>query len=87
MSPVAGELLFRPRLLRIPRPGLSTLLKHQLLIPAIILAGLLGLLVHPARLLRSAIAPQPSTLLALHKGLSKQKYRMLFSDVCLQRTT
>ncbi len=44
-----------------------------------ILAGLLALLVRPARLLRSAIVLKPSTLLALHKALSKQKYRMLFS--------
>jgi transposase InsO family protein len=41
--------------------------------------GLLTLLVRPTRLLRSAIALKPSTLLALHKALSKQKYRMLFS--------
>ena len=67
----------------------SLLLKHQLLIvnrsrqrsPNLsaadrILAGLLALLVHPGRLLRSAIALKPSTLLALHKALSKQKYRM-----------
>jgi len=70
----------------------SLLLKHQLLIvnrsrqrsPNLsagdrILAGLLALLVHPTRLLRSAIALKPSTLLGLHKVLSKQKYRMLFS--------
>src|SRR5260370_12107187 len=44
-----------------------------------ILAGLLALLVRPTRLLRSAIALKPSTLLGLHKVLSKQKYRMLFS--------
>ncbi len=70
----------------------SLLLKHQLLIvnrsrqrsPNLsswdrILAGLLALLVRPTRLLRSAIALKPSTLLRLHKVLSKQKYRMLFS--------
>ena len=70
----------------------SLLLKHQLLIvnrsrqrsPNLsagdrILVGLLALLVRPTRLLRSAIALKPSTLLALHKALSKQKYRMLFS--------
>ena len=70
----------------------SLLLKHQLLIvnrsrqrsPNLsasdrILAGLLALLVHPTRLLRSAIALKPSTLLGLHKALSKQKYRLLFS--------
>ena len=70
----------------------SLLLKHQLLIvnrsrqrtPNLrssdrILAGLLALLVRPTRLLRSAIVPKPSTLLAIHKAMSKQKYRMLFS--------
>ena len=70
----------------------SLLLKHQLLIvnrsrqrsPNLsagdrILAGLLALLVRPTRLLRSAIALKPSTLLGLHKVLSEQKYRMLFS--------
>ena len=70
----------------------SLLLKHQLVIvnrsrqrsPNLplsdrILAGLLALLVGPARLLRSAIVLKPSTLLALHKAMSKQKYLMLFS--------
>jgi len=71
----------------------SLLLKHQLLIvnrsrqrtPNLrssdrILAGLLALLVRPTRLLRSAVVPKPSTLLAIHKAMSKQKYRMLFSS-------
>jgi hypothetical protein len=71
----------------------SLLLKHQLLIvnrsrqrsPKLsawdrILAGLLGLLVLPARLFRSAIVVKPSTLLGLHKALCKRKYRMLFSQ-------
>src|SRR5260370_28376242 len=70
----------------------SLILKHQLLIltrsrqrsPHLctsdrILAGLMALFVPPSRLLRSAIALKPSTLLALHKALSKGKYRMLFS--------
>jgi len=70
----------------------SLLLKHQLLIlnrsrhrsPNLcasdrILAGLMALWVRPIRLLRSAIVLKPSTLLGLHKALSKQKYRMLFS--------
>src|SRR5437764_3369619 len=38
----------------------------------------MALLVRPARLLRSAIVLKPSTLLGLHKALSKQKYRGLF---------
>jgi transposase InsO family protein len=66
----------------------SLLLKHQLLImnrsrhrtPNLrsldrILAGLLRLLVRPTRLLRPAIVLKPSTLLAIHKAMSKQKYR------------
>ena len=70
----------------------SLILKHQLLIVARsrqrspnlctsdrILAGLMALLVRPTRLLRSAIVLKPSTLLGLHKALSKQKYRVLFS--------
>ena len=39
----------------------------------------MALLVRPTRLLRSAIVLKPSTLLALHKAMSKRKYRMLFS--------
>jgi len=71
----------------------SLLLKHQLLIvnrsrqrtPNLrssdrILAGLMALLVRPTRLLRPAIVLKPSTLLAIHKAMSKQKYRMLFSS-------
>jgi putative transposase len=70
----------------------SLLLKHQLLIvnrsrqrsPNLsgwdrILAGLLSLLVRPARLPRSAIVLKPSTLLGLHKAMSERKYQMLFS--------
>jgi hypothetical protein len=70
----------------------SLLLKHQLLIvnrsrkrsPNLhasdrIIAGLMALLVRPTRLLRPAIVLKPSTLLALHKSMSKGKYRMLFS--------
>jgi hypothetical protein len=70
----------------------SLLLKHQLLLlncsrqrsPNLcawdrILVGSMALLVPPTRLLRSAIVLNPSTLLALHKAMSKRKYRMLFS--------
>src|ERR1700732_1850608 len=71
----------------------SLLLKHQLLIvnrsrqrsPNLstwdrILAGWMALLLRPTRLLRSAIVLKPSTLLGLHKAMSKRKYRMLFSS-------
>src|ERR1035437_8345524 len=70
----------------------SLLLKHHLLIlnrsrqraPNLaaadrILAGWLALWLRPTRLLRSAIALKPSTLLGLHQAMCKQKYRMLFS--------
>src|SRR5262252_6185582 len=73
-------------------------LKHQLLIvnrsrqrtPNLrssdrILAGLLALLVRPTRLLRPAIVLKPSTLLAIHKAVRKQKYRMLFSSKRLRK--
>ena len=76
----------------------SLLLKHQLLIvnrsrqrsPRLsawdrMLAGLLALLVLPARLFRSAIVVKPSTLLGLHKALCKRKYRMLFSQNRLRK--
>jgi hypothetical protein len=39
----------------------------------------MALVVRPTRLLRSAIVLKPSILLGLHKALSKQKYRLLFS--------
>jgi putative transposase len=70
----------------------SLLLKHQLLIvnrsrqraPNLsawdrILVGWMALFVRPTRLLRSAIVLKPSTLLAIHKAMSKRKYRLLFS--------
>jgi putative transposase len=37
------------------------------------------LFVRPTRLLRSAIVLKPLTLLAIHKAMSKRKYRLLFS--------
>jgi putative transposase len=70
----------------------SLLPKHQLLIvnrsrqrsPNLsawdrILVGWMALFVRPARVLRSAIVLKPSTLLAIHKAMSKRKYRLLFS--------
>ncbi len=48
-------------------------------------AGLCTLFMRPARVLRSAIALKPSTLLHLHSVLRKRKYRMLFSPVSGQR--
>ena len=45
-----------------------------------ILAGWMTIWVRPTRLLRSEITPKPSTLFGLHKAMSKQKYRILFSS-------
>ncbi len=43
-------------------------------------AGLCALLMRPRRLIRSAIVMKPSTLLRLHRALTKRKYRQLFSS-------
>jgi transposase InsO family protein len=71
----------------------SVLLKQQLLIlnrsrkrsPNLrlsdrMVAGLCALLMRPRRLLRSAIVLKPSTLLNIHRALTKRKYRLLFSS-------
>ena len=76
----------------------SVLLRHQVLIlnrgrkraPNLrvsdrVIAGLCTLLMRPVRVLRSAIALRPSTLMHFHKMLTKQKYRMLFSPKRGQR--
>src|SRR6266487_3556755 len=70
----------------------SVLVKHQLLIlnrarkrsPNLrlsdrMIAGVCALLMHPRRLIRSAIVLKPSTLLRLHRALTTRKYRLLFS--------
>jgi putative transposase len=76
----------------------SVLMRHQVLIlnrgrkraPNLrvsdrVIAGLCTLLMRPARLLRSAIALSPSTLMHFHKMLTKRKYRMLFSPKRVRR--
>ena len=70
----------------------SLLIKHQLLIlnrsrqraPNLrasdrILVGIFALLMRPSRVIRSAIALKPSTILDCHRILRKCKYRLLFS--------
>ena len=70
----------------------SVLIKHQLLIvnrcrrraPNLrvsdrLIAGLCSLWIRPKRLLRSAIAFKPCTLLNFHRALVQRKYRLLFS--------
>ena len=76
----------------------SVLIRHQLLIlnrgrkraPNLragdrIIAGLCTLFIRPARILRSTIVLKPSTLLNLHRVLTKRKYRLLFSPKCGRR--
>jgi putative transposase len=71
----------------------SVLVKHQLLIlnrsrkrsPNLrfadrVVAGLCALVMREGRLIRFAIVLRPSTLLSLHRGLTQQKYRRLFSS-------
>src|SRR5262245_46345734 len=70
----------------------SVLIKHQLLIvgrsrrraPNLrlldrLIAGFCSLWIRPKRLLRSAIAFKPSTLLNFHRALVQRKYRLLSS--------
>ena len=70
----------------------SVLVKQQLLIlnrsrkrsPRLglgdrVVAGVCALVMRPSRLMRSAIVLKPSTLLSLHRALTKQKYRLLLS--------
>ena len=71
----------------------SVLVKHQLLIrnrsrkrsPNLrvsdrVVAGLCAVLIRPGRLIRTAIVLKPSTLLNLHRALTKRKYRWLFAS-------
>jgi hypothetical protein len=44
-----------------------------------LVVGVCALLIRPSRLIRSAIVLKPSTLLSLHRALTKGKYRRLFS--------
>jgi putative transposase len=81
-SLVAESLLLRHQLLTVNRSRRRSL---SLSAWDRILAGLLAILVRPTRLLRSAIVLKPSTLLALHKAMSKRKYRILFSPNSLRK--
>ena len=76
----------------------SVLVRHQILIlnrgrkraPNLrptdrIIAGLCTLLTRPARVLWSAVALKPSTLIYFHRMLKKQKYRLLFSSTGVRR--
>jgi hypothetical protein len=49
-------------------------------------AGVCALLMRPGRLIRSAIVLKPSTLVSLHRALTKRKYRLLFSPMARRKT-
>jgi hypothetical protein len=70
----------------------SLLIQHQLLIlnrsqqraPALrpsdrVIAGLLAALIHPARLIRSAIVLKPSTIMSFDRALVRRKYQLLLT--------
>src|SRR5687767_5066060 len=76
----------------------SVLVKHQLLIlnrsrrraPNLhvtdrLVAGVCTLFIRESRLIRSAIVLKPSTLLRLHRALTRRKYRRLFSSTVLRK--
>ncbi len=44
-----------------------------------IIAGLCAMLVHPGRILRSAVILKPATILGFHRALVKRKYQFLFT--------
>ena len=75
-SVVAESLLVKQQLLILNR---SRKRAPHLGVSDRIVAGLCALLMRPARIIRSAIALRPSTLLNLHHALKTRKYRLLFS--------
>ena len=76
---VAESLLVKQQLLILNR---SRKRSPRLRLSDRIIAGFCALLMRPRRLLRSAIVLKPSTLISLHRALTKRKYRLLFaSDV------
>jgi hypothetical protein len=80
-SLIAESLLLKRQILILNR---SRKLSPNLHASDRILDGLMALLARPTRLLRSAIALKPSTLLALHKSMSKGKYRITFEEPCVR---
>src|SRR6516165_9095731 len=76
-SVVAESVLVKQQLLILNR---SRKRSPNLRLADRLVAGVCGLLVRPHRLIRSAIVLRPSTLLSLHRALTKRKYRRLFSS-------
>jgi len=80
-SVVAESLLLKQQLLILNR---SRKRSPNLRLSDRLVVGLVALLVHPRRLLHSAIVLKPSTLLRLHRTLIQRKYRRLFSSNMLR---
>ena len=78
-SVVAESLLLKQQLLILNR---SRKRSPNLRFSDRLVAGVCALLICPRRLIRSAIVLKPSTLLSVHKALTKRKYRRL----CLPKT-
>jgi len=76
-SVVAESVLVKQQLLIFNR---SRKRSHHLRLSDRTVAGVCALLMHPGRLICSAIVLKPSTLLRLHRALTKRKDRRLFSS-------
>ena len=76
-SVVAESVLVKQQLLILNR---SRKRSRNLRLSDRMVAGLCALLMRPGRLIRSAIVLKPSTLLSLHRALTRRKYRRLFSS-------
>ena len=76
-SVVAESLLLKQQLLILHR---SRKRSPNLRLSDRIVAGVCAVLMRPRRLVRSAIVLKPSTLLSLHRALTRRKYRRLFSS-------
>jgi putative transposase len=76
-SVVAESVLVKQQLLILNR---SRKRSPNLRVSDRIVAGACALLMRPRRLIRSGIVLKPSTLLSLHRALTQQKYRRLFSS-------
>ena len=76
-SVVAESVLVKQQLLILNR---SRKRSPNLRLSDRMVAGLCALVMRPRRLIRSAIVLKPSTLLSLHRALTKRKYRRLFSS-------
>src|SRR6202165_2381471 len=74
---VAESLLVKQQLLILNR---SRQRSPNLRLADRVVAGMCALFMRPSRLVRSAIVLKPSTLLRLHRALTKRQYRRLFSS-------